>query len=100
AVSVVAELRREGAGGTCRELLLASADLVFGTGLTERTRLSGLGRVRRILWPPAIRFQYGYVAVELEDGRSALVATNVHRPPCVVARTGDTVPGRPADRIQ
>jgi hypothetical protein len=73
--------------------------IMHGNVLREGRRLSGLGQIRRILAPPAMNFQTGFVAVELADGRSGLATLESRGDTQIFATSGDPAPGIPGQRL-
>lgn len=98
ALSVVADLRKK--DKRFKESLMISADAIFQGGLKEKATIEGLGRIKRILTPPSIRFQVGYTTVEFRSGVSALAARDSFHAPVIVAQSGGPAPGLPGETIQ
>ena len=83
-----------------RTALLAHEGMViWGDQLREGGRVGQERPIARILGPPAINIHTGFVALELEDGTSALATRPVGIDPEVFARTGDPAPGLADQRI-
>ena len=91
-----------GRRGRIRGGLIVTDSLVLSTGLLrEGSRMPGLGRVERLLAPPAISTQLGLLTVELDGGRGALCTMPpLVGDPEVLVRTGDALPGLPGERIR
>ena len=99
ALCCVAEVR-DGARVRRTALLASEHQLVWGDRLRDGGELPGLGRIARLIAPPACHVHHGYVAVELAGGGTALVTRPVGTDPEVFARGGDPAPGLPGGRIR
>ena len=97
AVCVIARVRRE--RGPRHVVLLANEDqLIWGSRLRDGGRFAGLGRISRIMGPPGMNVHHGFVAAELEGGRTILTTCSGADPE-VFACSGDPAPGMPDRHI-
>lgn len=98
AACLVVRVRRD---STIRHVaVLASEDqLISGPRLRDGAGLPQLGRISRLLAAPAMYVHYGFVAAELDDGRTVLLSRSGGAEPEVVAHSGEPAPGLPERRI-
>src|SRR5262249_5554773 len=73
--------------------------VIWGSRLRDGGRLPGFGRIARLLGPPGMYIHHGFVAAELDDGRTVLVTRSGGTDPEVFAQAGDPVPGLATRRI-
>jgi hypothetical protein len=76
-----------------KAILVQNGLITHGDALRERMRLPGLGKVTRLLAPPAANLQEGFVALEFECGGSGLATREVAGDSQVFVKTGDPAPG-------
>ena len=95
ATCVLARVRN---GGTSRRwaLLVSEDQVIWGHRVRDGARFPGLGRIARLLGPGAVFVHNGFVAAELDDGRSMLLTRSGGGDPQVFAHSGDPAPGMPA----
>ena len=96
AMCCVATLRRPEAGAFRLALIVDEGRKYWSDRLRDGGQVPGLGTIARLLAPPAVNVQMGFVAVELAGGGGALCT----RPPALaqseaLVRTGDPLPGHP-----
>jgi hypothetical protein len=93
AVCVVARVRRD--SGARRVALLANEDqLIWGPRVRDGGRFPNLGRIARLLSPPGMYVHHGFVAAELDDGRTILTTCSGADPE-IFACSGQPAPGMP-----
>jgi hypothetical protein len=98
AVCVIAHIRRD--TGSRRVALLASDEhIVWGHRLRDGGRLPEVGRISRLCGPAGMYVHHGFVAVELDDGGTALVTRCAGTDPESFARSGVPVPDLPDRHI-
>jgi hypothetical protein len=81
-------------------VVVAESVVSCGDRLREGGRMPGLGRITRLLRPPAVNVQMGFVTLRAAGGRQALCS----RPPAmadpaVLLASGDPVPGLGGERV-
>ncbi|OLB74020.1 MAG: hypothetical protein AUI14_24815 [Actinobacteria bacterium 13_2_20CM_2_71_6] len=98
ALCCVADVQRR-TGPSRRALIVNESTVSSGDWLREGGDLPGLGRISRLLVPPAVNAQLGILAVRA--GRRGALCTRppAFADPVVLARTGDRLPGLPGERI-
>lgn len=92
AVCVIAQIR---SGATSRRvvLLVNEDQVLWDPRLRDGATLPDLGRITRVREGSGMYVHHGFVATELDDGRTVLVLRSGGGDPEVFARTGDTAPG-------
>lgn len=101
-LSCVADLRSSSNDRRFREVIsiLDDGAIIHGTMLREGARFDTVGKVKRILAPPAISFQTAFAAVQIKGGVSALAIRDAVGNAGLFAKTGDTAPSLPGETFQ
>ncbi|MFL6192555.1 MAG: hypothetical protein ACJ75H_00180 [Thermoanaerobaculia bacterium] len=67
--------------------------ILHDSPLKEKTKMPSFGRLKHIVGRPAVNFQDGFVALEFEDGATALAQRMMDGDACIFARSGGPAPG-------
>ena len=98
AVCVIARIRRD-TGNRQVALLASDEHIVWGRWLRDGGRLPEVGRISRLCGPAGMYVHHGFVAVELDDGGTALVTRSAGTDPECFVRSGGPVPDLPDRHI-
>ena len=77
-----------------RRVIVFDGFIISSNGLEEGARFNVIGRMKRILDPPAINFQLPFVAADFSSGVRGLAVWGE-----VFAKTGNPAPGLPDETI-
>ena len=92
---------RSGERRFTKAFVVTSSVVSSGAWLQTGAELPGHGRIARLLTPPAVCAQLGFVTVGLDDGRMALcIRPPALADPTVVLSSGDAVPGLPGETVR
>jgi hypothetical protein len=99
-LSCVAKMRKPSKKRITEVIVVDSGFILHGGSLREGVRVPSLGKLKRILVPPAVNFQDGFVAVQFKGGASGLAQRTVFGDSQIFAKTGDPAPGLLGETIQ
>lgn len=100
AVSALTDMLDLNSGATFKEVILVGGNIVSGSNFRTKARIEPLGKVKKILSPPAIGFQVSIASVVFKGGVNAVVLRDVLGSTIAVGETGDPAPGVSNETLQ